>query len=311
MFCTPKRQWVVKIQDSGPSGVQQMQEHSDCEFTCSHWGSIPYYFFFSQPFVNVLGMQVLASLLELDRPHQSLVPKPAAGGKPQPVILKLHPYQRTWLFTRHAREMTWPTMAIRFNSMRITVQWWWSSMQSSRAPHQNSYKCGFRLVLLYLAKLCITLLNREKSGCSLHQMLTSLSRIYVGTNNFSSQCPATRIVTVFVTCAVLLPTCGADWYETYYITSSTPSYNYYIFISYSFLQCFSCSLYWDIWEFEIRSSRCVEYAAVLFVWGSGLRWLGWGGLACIYFFFFSLSHFFLVYLFLFSVLHFVSHTRGS
>ncbi|KAI4828841.1 hypothetical protein KUCAC02_022913 [Chaenocephalus aceratus] len=59
--------------------------------------------FFSQLLVDVFGKEVLSSPPELDRAHRSLAPKPAAGDKPRPVIVRLHHFQVKDLLIREAR----------------------------------------------------------------------------------------------------------------------------------------------------------------------------------------------------------------
>ncbi|KAF3848746.1 hypothetical protein F7725_015243 [Dissostichus mawsoni] len=59
--------------------------------------------FFSQLLVDVFGKEVLSSPPELDRAHRSLAPKPAAGDKPRPVIVRLHRFQVKDLLIREAR----------------------------------------------------------------------------------------------------------------------------------------------------------------------------------------------------------------
>ncbi|XP_016295392.1 uncharacterized protein LOC107653234 [Sinocyclocheilus anshuiensis] len=60
--------------------------------------------FFSQLLVDVLGSHVLSSPPELDRAHRSLAPKPAAGQRARPVILRFHRFQVKDLVIRESRK---------------------------------------------------------------------------------------------------------------------------------------------------------------------------------------------------------------
>ena len=59
--------------------------------------------FFSQLLVDVFGMEVLSSPPEPERAHRSLAPKPAAGEKPRPIIIRLHHFQVKDLLICEAR----------------------------------------------------------------------------------------------------------------------------------------------------------------------------------------------------------------
>lgn len=119
--------------------------------------------FFSQLLVDVFGMEVLSSPPELDRAHRSLVPKPAAGEKPRPVIIRLHRFQIKDLLIREARrrgDLSYKQHKIRF------YEDYSPDVLRRRAEYKISmaelYKRGYKPALLYPSKLCVTLPNGEK-----------------------------------------------------------------------------------------------------------------------------------------------------
>ncbi|KAJ4941916.1 hypothetical protein JOQ06_011788 [Pogonophryne albipinna] len=120
--------------------------------------------FFSQLLVDVFGKEVLSSPPELDRAHRSLAPKPAAGDKPRPVIVRLHRFQVKDLLIREARRRG--ELFYKEHKIRLYEDYS-SDVLKERAEYKSSmaelYKRGYRPALLYPAKLRITLPNGEKT----------------------------------------------------------------------------------------------------------------------------------------------------
>ncbi|KAJ4918953.1 hypothetical protein JOQ06_024410 [Pogonophryne albipinna] len=120
--------------------------------------------FFSQLLVDVFGKEVLSSPPELDRAHRSLAPKPAAGDKPRPVIVRLHRFQVKDLLIREARRRG--ELFYKEHKIRLYEDYS-SDVLKERAEYKSSmaelYKRGYRPALLYTAKLRITLPNDEKT----------------------------------------------------------------------------------------------------------------------------------------------------
>ncbi|KAJ4922933.1 hypothetical protein JOQ06_022601 [Pogonophryne albipinna] len=113
---------------------------------------------------DVFGKEVLSSPPELDRAHRSLAPKPAAGDKPRPVIVRLHRFQVKDLLIREARRRG--ELFYKEHKIRLYEDYS-SDVLKERAEYKSSmaelYKRGYRPALLYPAKLRITLTNGEKT----------------------------------------------------------------------------------------------------------------------------------------------------
>lgn len=126
--------------------------------------------FFSKLLVEVFGDQTLSSPPELDRAHRSLIPKPAPGERPRPVIIRFHRFQIKDLVMREARKLG--TVEYRGHKLRFYEDYT-AEVMKKRAEYKNVmaelYNRGLRPSLLFPAKLRVTLPGGEK------RWLTSVS----------------------------------------------------------------------------------------------------------------------------------------
>lgn len=139
--------------------------------------------FFSQLLVDILCTNVISSLPEIDQAHRSLTTKPAAGQRPQPVIIRFDCYQTKDLVIcegRRRRDLFHKEHKIRFyDDYR-------PHLLKQRAEYKNSmaelYKRRYKPALLNPAKLRIT--HRptvRRNGSRPHRRLKSLSKTFIQT----------------------------------------------------------------------------------------------------------------------------------
>uniref|UniRef100_A0A8C7XBI8 Transposase element L1Md-A101/L1Md-A102/L1Md-A2 n=1 Tax=Oryzias sinensis TaxID=183150 RepID=A0A8C7XBI8_9TELE len=119
--------------------------------------------FFSQLLSDVFGPDILPTPPEIDRAHRVPGAKPLRGAKPRPVILCLHRFQVKDLIIREARkrkDLSYKEHAIRlYDDYSPDVL---KLRNEYRAAMPELYERGYRLSLLFPAKLRITLPDGEK-----------------------------------------------------------------------------------------------------------------------------------------------------
>ena len=137
--------------------------------------------FFLKLLYEIFGNNSLPSPPEIDRAHHSLASKLAPGQRPRPVILSPHQYQTKDLVIRE----TWQRGKLQYNGQPVrVVEDYRPKVPSQRAEYSRVmaelYKLGLKPVLLYLARLRLTLSGGPRKWISsmdeAHKYIDSLHR---------------------------------------------------------------------------------------------------------------------------------------